>query len=69
LRPGGELRVLDVWRAASLRGFVVSAFAMLVDPLRRLIHTGRFRPVPEVRRAWREHGRTDRYVSIEEVIP
>jgi hypothetical protein len=33
----------------------------------RLIHNGRLKPPPEVRKAWEQHGKHDHYLSVSEV--
>jgi SAM-dependent methyltransferase len=67
LAPGGVLLVLDLFRASRLRDLAASAVAFPLNLLARLARTDRLRPPPEVRRAWEEHGRHDRYPSLPEV--
>jgi len=68
LRPGGTLAVLDLRRSASRGGRLLQgAVALPWSVLLNLRHTGRVRPEHEVRRAWAEHGKGDRYLSIDEV--
>jgi hypothetical protein len=45
----------------------VSLAAVPAARLLRLRHTGRLGDPPAPRRAWVEHGRTDRYLSLAEV--
>lgn len=67
LRPSGKLIVVDLYKAATVTDFLASAVAAPVALALRLRHTGRLRVPPEVRRAWDEHGRTDRYLTIPQV--
>jgi SAM-dependent methyltransferase len=67
LAPGGTLLVLDVYRPRSPADLAVSLLAVPAARLLRLRHTGRLGEPPELRRAWAEHGRTDRYLSLAEV--
>jgi hypothetical protein len=68
LRPHGTLVVLDLCRSGSLAGrLVLNAFALPASLLLRLWHERRLLRSAEERRAWREHGHSDRYLSINEV--
>jgi SAM-dependent methyltransferase len=67
LAPGGTLLVLDIWRPGTLTDVVVAAAAVPAARLLRLRHTGRLAEPPELRRAWEEHGRSDRYLTPAEV--
>jgi SAM-dependent methyltransferase len=67
LRPGGKLIVVDLYKAATPGDFLGSALAVPVALALKLRHTGMVRVPPDVRQAWDEHGRTDRYLTIPEV--
>jgi SAM-dependent methyltransferase len=67
LAPGGTLLLLDVYRPRSPADLAVSLLAVPAARALRLRHTGRLADPPELRRAWEEHGRTDRYLSLAEV--
>jgi SAM-dependent methyltransferase len=67
LAPGGTLLVLDVHRLRTPADLAVSLLAVPVARLLRLRHTGRLGEPPQLRRAWAEHVRTDRYLSLAEV--
>lgn len=68
LRSRGILAVLDLRRCRNLaEQTLLGAIALPSSMLLHLVHTGRPRPEPEVRRMWSEHGKTDRYLSVEEV--
>ena len=65
--PGGTLLVLDIYRPRSPADLAVSLLAVPGSRLLRLGHTGRLAEPAELRRAWEEHGRTDRYLTLAEV--
>jgi SAM-dependent methyltransferase len=67
LRAGGTLVVLDIRRSSSLAEWLLAAIALPWSLLLHLVHTGRLRPERRVRQAWSEHGRNDRYLSLEDV--
>jgi SAM-dependent methyltransferase len=67
LAPGGTLLVLDLFRVSGPGDFAASALAVPLNLLLRLARTGRPRAHPDVRRAWEEHGRHDRYPTLGEV--
>lgn len=64
LRPGGTLLVHDVVDRPGLRHLPVNVIAAL-----QRVAARRPRPSRELRRAWREHGRGDRYLRPGEVRP
>ena len=74
LKPGGLLVVLDLYqpetnllKASGLLDALLNVVAMSTSVTLRLIHSGRLRPPPEVRAAWEAHGKTDRYLTMDEV--
>ena len=74
LRPGGTLVVLDLYqpetnllRVSGLRDGLLNVVAMGTSVTLRLVHRGRLRPPREVRAAWEAHGKTDRYLRMDEV--
>ena len=67
LAPGGTLLLLDIYRPRSLADLAVSLTAVPASRLLGLRHTGRLSEPPEVRQAWEEHSRTDRYLTLAEV--
>jgi SAM-dependent methyltransferase len=67
LRPGGVLLVLDVVGGRGPRDVALAGIALPLNRLLGLLHNGRLRPPPEVRAAWEEHGKTDRYLKLGEV--
>ena len=73
LRPGGVLLVLDLYepernllRLKGLTDAFLNVVAMGASVTLRLIHNGRLRPPREVRQAWAEHGKTDRYHTMDQ---
>jgi 2-polyprenyl-3-methyl-5-hydroxy-6-metoxy-1,4-benzoquinol methylase len=67
LAPGGVLLVLDIYRAESAADLAVSAAAVPVNLLLRLVKARRLREPLEIRQAWEEHGRTDSYPTLSQV--
>lgn len=74
LRPGGTLVVLDLYqpetnllKASGLLDALLNVLAMGTSVTLRLVHRGRLRPPREVRAAWDAHGKTDRYLTMDEV--
>ncbi len=67
LAPGGTLLVLDLFRASGPGDLAASALAAPLSVFLHLAKTGRPRPHADVRRAWEEHGRHDRYSTVGEV--
>jgi SAM-dependent methyltransferase len=67
LAPGGTLLLLDIYRPRSPADLAVSLLAVPAARVLRLWHTGRLGDPPELRQAWEEHGRTDRYLTLAEV--
>lgn len=65
--PGGTLLVLDIYRPRRPADLALSLLAVPGSRLLRLRHTGRLVEPAELRRAWEEHGRTDRYLTLAEV--
>jgi SAM-dependent methyltransferase len=63
LRPGGRLVVLDICDAP----WWVNVAAVPWSVLLRVWHTGRLTEDAEARRLWAEHGKTDRYLSVQEM--
>ena len=74
LKPGGSLIVLDlseperkIFSPRGLADAILNVMAMGTSCGLRLLHNGRLRPPREVRAAWEEHGKTDRYPTMDEV--
>jgi len=67
LRPGGVLLILDLLRAQSVMDRLVAAMAVPASIGLRFLKQGRLREPPEIRHAWREHGKHDHYLSLAEV--
>ncbi len=67
LRPGGVLLVLDLFQCDGLLDRSLDVVRLPVSAALRLLHTGHLRQPAELRRAWAEHGRTERYPTMREV--
>lgn len=66
LRVNGVLLILDLYQE-SLPGSFMSLAAMPVSLVLKYLNTGHFRESPEVRAAWAEHGKHDRYLTLTEL--
>jgi 2-polyprenyl-3-methyl-5-hydroxy-6-metoxy-1,4-benzoquinol methylase len=74
LRVNGTLIVLDLFQpetnlltTGGLADQFLNLLALGTSVSLRLIHNGRLRPPREVRAAWDAHGKTDRYLTMDEV--
>jgi SAM-dependent methyltransferase len=67
LKPGGVLAVVDLVASNSLTERLVDVIGFGVSPTLRLIHNGRLRPPAEVRKAWEQHGKHDKYLTVNQV--
>lgn len=67
LKPTGVLIINDLVADKGLVDGIRSALAYPISVARRLWKTGRLRPPREVRQAWREHGRGEAYLTLDEV--
>ena len=63
VRPGGVLLVIDLYQPAGLSWLPDNAISWVWA---RLLDRGSKQP-PALERAWREHGKHDRYPTMEEV--
>ena len=64
LRPGGVLVVLDLVESNGLFERMLDVIGLGVSGSLRLLHNGRLKPPPEVRKAWEQHGKHDHYSTI-----
>jgi ubiquinone/menaquinone biosynthesis C-methylase UbiE len=64
LKPGGVLVVLDLVQSDSLTERMCDVVALGVSGSLRLLHNGRLKPPPEVRKAWEQHGKHDSYLTM-----
>jgi SAM-dependent methyltransferase len=67
LKPRGVLVVLDLVESSGLVERAIDVIGFGVSGALRLIHNGRLKPPPEVRKAWEQHGKHDHYLSVSEV--
>jgi ubiquinone/menaquinone biosynthesis C-methylase UbiE len=68
LKSGGVLLALDLYRSSgNLADALTGAVATPWDVVLRISHGVGLRVPPEVRQAWHEHGRHDRYLTVEQV--
>src|SRR5215213_8040107 len=67
LTPGGVLVVLDLVQSNSLVERMFDVIGLGVSGGLRLVHNGRLKPPPEVRKAWEQHGKHDSYATIKQM--
>jgi SAM-dependent methyltransferase len=67
LKPGGVLVVLDLVESNGLIERMLDVIALGVSGSLRLLHNGRLKPPPEVRKAWEQHGKHDHYSTIQQM--
>jgi len=67
LKPGGIFVCLDLYQRSSLTDFLFDGIAFPATAFLRLIKTGQPRPSREVREAYNEHGKTDRFLTLPQV--
>jgi SAM-dependent methyltransferase len=67
LKPGGVLAVLDLVESNSWIERLLDFIALGMSGSLRLIHNGRLKPPAEVRKAWEQHGKHDRYSTIDDM--
>ncbi len=67
LKPGGIFVCLDLYQRSSLTDFLFDGVAFPATVFLRLIKTGKPRPSRQVREAYNEHGKTDRFLTLPQV--
>ncbi len=67
LKPGGKFLILDLVEAAGIQDIVSDAIAVPLNLILQLFKNKRLRPTPEAIAAWREHIRTDKYLTRSQV--
>ncbi|NHC33569.1 class I SAM-dependent methyltransferase [Scytonema millei] len=67
LKPGGKLIVLDLLENEGIQGIVNNAIAIPLNWLFQICRNRGFRPTRETVEAWREHLRTDKYLTQSQV--
>jgi SAM-dependent methyltransferase len=67
LAPHGTLLVLDLYEGQGRADRLANALAVPINLALRLVKQRRLKEPREVREAWEEHGRSDRYLTLAEV--
>lgn len=67
LKPRGVLVVLDLVQSNSLVERMMDIIGLGVSGGLRLIHNGRLKLPPEVRKAWEQHGKHDSYSTVSQM--
>jgi SAM-dependent methyltransferase len=68
LRPQGVLILHDLLTPTGIFNRAADLVRIPVSMAMTYVRTGRFWPRREVRRAWAEHGKEERYLTKEEVL-
>ncbi len=64
LRPGGKLVILDLLEHEIVQDILTDVIAVPLHWIFQLLRNKRIRATPEAVEAWREHGRTDKYLTL-----
>ncbi|HEU4509431.1 MAG TPA: class I SAM-dependent methyltransferase [Pyrinomonadaceae bacterium] len=67
LKPGGVLVVVDLVQSEGLVERVFDVVGVGISGSLRLLHNGRLKPPPEVRKAWEQHGKHDSYSTTKQM--
>ena len=67
LKPGGVFVCLDLYQRSSLSDLLFDCVAYPSNFCLRLIKTGKLRESRQVREAYAEHGKTDRYLTLSQI--
>lgn len=67
LKPGGVLMVLDLYAGEGIKNLLLSLMAIPAHIIMKLVKTRHLREPPEVREAWAEHGKNERYLPLSKV--
>ncbi len=67
LTPRGVLVVLDLVESNSLVERMLDVIGFGVSGGLRLLHNGRLKPPPVVRKAWEQHGKHDSYATVSQM--
>lgn len=67
LRENGTFLILDLYQEEAIWDYIISAFAIPLNILMMLIKEGRLRVSEEEMNAWREHGKSDKYLTLKQV--
>lgn len=63
LKPGGKLVILDLLESEGIQSIPSDAIAVPLSLIFRTLRNRKIRPTREAVEAWREHGRTDKYLT------
>ncbi|MDM9384355.1 class I SAM-dependent methyltransferase [Chlorogloeopsis sp. ULAP01] len=64
LKPGGKLVILDLLKSESIQDTFTDLMAVPLNLIFKILKNKRIKPSPEALEAWREHGRTDTYLTL-----
>lgn len=63
LKPGGKLVILDLLEHEGIQDIPLNAISVPLSWILRALRNRNIRPTMEAVEAWREHGRTDKYLT------
>jgi SAM-dependent methyltransferase len=64
LKPGGKLVILDLLKSESIQDTLSDLMAVPLNLIFKILKNRRINPTREAIEAWREHGRTDNYLTL-----
>ncbi len=67
LKPGGTFVCLDLYQRSNLADLFFDTVAYPANKFLTLKKTGKFRPAKEIREAYAEHGKTDKYLNLPQI--
>lgn len=67
LRPGGVLMVLDLFRSADIADYMFDFISVPLNILMKLIKNGSLHTCKEEQKAWKEHQKHDKYMTLGEI--
>lgn len=67
LKPNGVFMILDLYKEEKLTDYLISIAAIPINIITMLIKTGKVKKSEEEIKAWNEHAKHDRYMTIKDV--
>lgn len=67
LKPNGVFMILDLYKEEKLMDYLISIAAIPINIITMLIKTGKVKKSEEEIKAWNEHVKHDRYMTINEI--
>ncbi|MTK12438.1 MAG: class I SAM-dependent methyltransferase [Clostridiaceae bacterium] len=67
LKPNGVFMILDLYKEEKLTDYLISIAAIPINIITMVIKTGKVKKSEEEIKAWNEHAKHDRYMTINEI--